>query len=714
MSIALSPLQLELRNLVREWAGDREPRAEARARTDGDPTSPDTWARSKQWDELVELGALSAHLPESVGGLGESLAEAAVVVAELGEALAGLPVTTTVAASAVVAASSAPDKEKLLARFAEGARGTIGFEPTLNADGGLGGSTGPVLGAAEADLFVLGAGDHWYLVEADAVSIDLQPGNDPTRSIGTVTCTGSKAIELPGVTTSTVRAIGAAMAVAELAGAARWATDTAVAYAKVREQFGVLIGSFQAIKHILARMEVDTQVLTAAAWDVAGLIGTDGAWDAEAELAATSAAAVGWPAALEVTKNCIQVLGGIGYTWEHDAHFYLRRAKMWQSLLGHEVHWQEQLGSAVLGGFERHPAPLDLDVELDADLLAAIDEIKNTPAEQRRRKLMDAGLIRPTWAKPYGRGASTAENMAIAAALEEAGIQVPDLVIAGWIVPAIVRAGTEEQLQRFIEPSLMGEITWCQLFSEPSAGSDLASLRTRATRTEGGWKINGQKVWTSNAHSSDWGMCLARSNPDVPKHKGITAFLIDMKSPGVDIRPLREGNGETLFNEVFFDDVFVPDELQLGEEGEGWRLATGSLAQERVDMGSRRALSEDMDLVLDCLRDDPGPWTGLVGELVARSWVKAAGDRRMAIQALADIVPDAKLATVTKLIGVALDQDVREAMVTVLGPRGAVADDTGGHAESRFLSSRALSIAGGSTQILLNVLAERSLGLPRG
>lgn len=715
MSIALSPLQLELRNLVREWAVDREPRVEARTRTDEDPTKPETWARGKQWDELVELGALSAHLPENVGGLGESLAEAAVIVAELGEALCALPVTTTITASAVVAASSVADKDALLTRFAEGARAAVGFEPSLIAEGNrLSGSTGPVLGAAEADLFVLGAGYSWYLVEAAEVQVEAQRGNDPTRSIGTVTVDGAKAIELSGVSTATVRAIGVAMAVAELAGAARWATDTAVAYAKTREQFGALIGSFQAIKHILAKMEVDTQQLASAAWDAAVLIEDDGSWDLEAELAAAAAAVVAWPAAVEVTKNCIQVLGGIGYTWEHDAHFYLRRAKMWQSLLGHEIHWQHKLGQAVLDGFERHPAPLDLDVELDAELLATIEDIRNTPVEGRRRKLMDAGLIRPTWAEPYGVGASTAENMAIAAELNEAGIEVPDLVIAGWIVPAIVRGGTPEQRERFIEPSLMGEITWCQLFSEPSAGSDLASLRTRATRTEGGWLLNGQKVWTSNAHTSDWGMCLARSNPDVPKHKGITAFLVDMKSEGVDIRPLREGNGANLFNEVFLDDVFVPDTLQLGDEGEGWRLATGTLAQERVDMGSRRALSEDMDVVLESLRDDPGPWVGLVGELVARSWVKAAGDRRMTIQALSDIVPDGKLATVTKLIGVALDQDVREAMVSVLGPRGAVADEVGGHAESRFLSSRALSIAGGTTQILLNVLAERSLGLPRG
>ncbi|NLT31308.1 MAG: acyl-CoA dehydrogenase [Propionibacterium sp.] len=716
MSIALSPLQQELRDLVKEWATDREPRVEARRRADLDPTSPDTWAKGRMWDELVEFGALSVHLPEDVGGLGESLAEAIVIVAELGAALCPLPIVPTVTASAIVAASEAEDVMELLTPFGAGAPAAVGLEPTLTlTDGRLSGSTAPVLGAPEADWLVLGSTDGaWHLVAAADLRVQPLASNDPTRSLGQVEVDGVEARTLPGVTTELVRSIAATVAVAELAGLARWSTDTTVEYVKTREQFGQLIGSFQAVKHIAAKMEVDTQLLTSAAWDVASLVEADGRWNRDAVLAGVAAAVVGLPAGLEVTKNLIQLHGGIGYTWEHDAHFYLKRAKVWQSLLGHESIWEEQLGAATLEGFDRQPAPLTLDVDLGDDLRNTIDDIKNTEPAERRAKLVEAGLVRPTWDAPYGRGASVAENMAIAAALAEAGIEVPDLVIAGWIVPAIVRGGTDEQRERFVRPSLLGEIEWCQLFSEPGAGSDLASLRTRATRTEGGWILNGQKVWNSNAHKSEWGMCLARTNPDVPKHKGITVFLIDMKSPGVDVRPLREATGEALFNEVFLDDVFVPDDCQLGGDGEGWRLATGTLAQERVDMGSRRALSEDMDKVLDVLRADPGRWTGLVGNLVARSWVKAAGDRRMAIQALADIVPDGKLATVTKLIGVALEQDVREAMVTVLGSRGAIADEVGAHAATRFISSRQLSIAGGTTQILLNVLSERSLGLPRG
>ena len=175
--------------------------------------------------------------------------------------------------------------------------------------------------------------------------------------------------------------------------------------------------------------------------------------------------------------------------------------------------------------------------------------------------------------------------MLIDAEFERAGIERPDLVIGAWAIPTILEHGTDEQRTRFVRPTLVGDIVWCQLFSEPEAGSDLASLRTRATRVDGGWNLSGQKIWTSQAHNAQWGICLARTDSEAPKHKGITYFLVDMSSSGIDIRPLRELSGQANFNEVFLDDVFVPDECVVGELNGGWRLARTTLANERVAMG---------------------------------------------------------------------------------------------------------------------------------
>ena len=180
---------------------------------------------------------------------------------------------------------------------------------------------------------------------------------------------------------------------------------------------------------------------------------------------------------------------------------------------------------------------------------------------------------------------------------ERAGMIQPSTNIGEWALPTILAHGTEEQREAFVDATLRGDIFWCQLFSEPGAGSDLASLRTRAEKVDGGWLLNGQKVWTSQAQEADWGICLARTDPEAPKHKGLSYFLVDIRSPGLEVRPLREANGGYLFNEVFFNDVFVPDSRLVGEPGDGWRLARTTLGNERVNiasgMGRRRDLPAD-------------------------------------------------------------------------------------------------------------------------
>jgi alkylation response protein AidB-like acyl-CoA dehydrogenase len=324
---------------------------------------------------------------------------------------------------------------------------------------------------------------------------------------------------------------------------------------------------------------------------------------------------------------------------------------------------------------------------------------------------------------------SPAAQLVIDAELGRAGITRPDLSIGGWAVAAVVSHGTPAQCERFAGPTLRGEITWCQLFSEPEAGSDLASVRTRAERVTGddgggtamgaggaGWRLTGQKVWTSLARDADWAICLARTDPTAPKHRGLTYFLVDMHVPGIEIRPLREITGRAFFNEVFLDQVFVPDDCVVGECGDGWRIARSTLASERVAMGRGSALGEEVEALIAALTTggqaaDPAV-AEQVGAVVAGGLAGSLMDLRSALAQLAGAGEEHQ-AAVRKLVGVAHRQSVAETALVLCGPDGAASDGPAAEAVHAFLLSRCLSIAGGTSQILLSVVAERALGLPR-
>ena len=258
--------------------------------------------------------------------------------------------------------------------------------------------------------------------------------------------------------------------------------------------------------------------------------------------------------------------------------------------------------------------------------------------------------------------------------------------------------------------TLRGEIFWCQLFSEPGAGSDLASLRTKAVRVDGGWELTGQKVWTSSAHKAQWGVCLARTDPEAPKHKGITYFLIDMSSPGILIRPLREITGDALFNEVFLDGVFVPDEMVVGTVNDGWRLARTTLANERIAMAQGTALGNPMEQLLAAAAEinlDVAQQDRLA-RLIITAQVGSLLDQRIAQLAVGGQDPGAE-SSVRKLIGVRYRQALAEFRMDLTDGAGIVEDKI----VHDFLNTRCLTIAGGTEQILLTLAAERLLGLPR-
>src|SRR5699024_10436140 len=292
-----------------------------------------------------------------------------------------------------------------------------------------------------------------------------------------------------------------------------------------------------------------------------------------------------------------------------------------------------------------------------------------------------------------------------------------DMVIGNWVVPSLIAHGTPEQKERFIAPSLRGDIRWCQLFSEPGAGSDLAGLTTSARKVEGGWVITGQKVWTSGARESDWGILLARTDPEARKHRGIGYFLLDMGSPGITIRPLRELTGETLFNEVFLDEVFIPEELMVGEPADGWKVAVGTLANERVAMTGHSIFGGGDEALVSLLRGE-GVSDPLrlrtVGDLLS---VSLSGSRlgvRSTLKAM-EIGNDSEESSLSNVVPTRNIQDTWEALVEWSGTDGidgvdmARAEDVATRSTVptyMFLTTRSLTIAGGTPDIQLIPVAE--------
>ncbi len=710
VAIFVTDEQRALADALRSWAQRARPVDLARAME----TEPDRWLQT--WPELSGLGVLGLAAAAAVGGGAGTVTDLAVALEQCAAALVPGPLLTTVLTGLVL------EGHPLAAGFVAGQRTAgIVLDPTelrAEPDGSLHGVARPALGAGgDGVLLVSTADGSWFVVDAAASEVkvlDLAAA-DFSRSVAEVQLDGAAADAVPGLTTARVRDLAATLAAAEASGVAAWTLRTAVEYAKVREQFGKPIGSFQAIKHLCAEMLCRAEAAAAVAWDAAETAGDPD----QHPLAAAVAAAVALDAAVENAKDCVQVLGGIGYSWEHDAHLYLRRAVALRQWLGGSDRWRQRAAELTASGTRRV-----LHVELDAEqsrpeVRRTAETIAAAPQDRRRRALAESGYLAPHWPRPHGLDAPPALQLLIDEELSRAGVTRPDLVIAGWAIPTILKYGTPDQIARFVAPTMRGELVWCQLFSEPGAGSDLAALRTRAQRVGqvgeagAGWRLTGQKVWTSVAHRADWGICLARTNPDAPKHRGITYFLVDMRSAGLDVRPLREITGEALFNEIFLDNVFVPDELVVGEVDGGWPLARTTLSHERVAMGGGSSIGDAVERLVAHGTDlgllaDPVVANRL-GSLVGAGLAGSLLDLRTTLLRLGG-QPDEAGASVRKLIGVRHRQAVAETALDLLGPDGLIA----GEPLHAFLNTRCLTIAGGTTQVLLSLAGERILGLPRG
>ncbi|MET7856434.1 acyl-CoA dehydrogenase [Streptomyces sp. NPDC005318] len=725
MGIAITREQRELAQSVRGWLARAVPPEEVRGLLDASAPG----LRPGCWDGLAEQGLLALHLPEEYGGGGGTLLDLAVVLEEAGRAALPGPYLATVLASAVLgaAAPGAAEVSTLLRALAAGTRigavalGPGGLTAVEGEDGHrLDGVAPPVLSAAEADLLLLPAdsatGILWFAVDSatEGLTVRPHPGADPTRPTAGVRADGVHVPAGRAVRTDsgTVRDLAAVLFAAEACGTAAWALDTAAAYAKVREQFGRPIGQFQGVKHLCADMLVRVEQARALVWDAAR------AADETSQirgLVAALAAGTALDSAYGCAKDCIQILGGIGFTWEHDAHLHLRRALVARQLLGAgDAHRLRAARLAERGA--RRELSLELPAEAvrhRAEARRAVAAVRGLDPKAARRALAPTGYAAPYLPAPYGLGAGPVQQLAVQEELKEQGVKVSDLGIATWVVPSLLAYGTPEQQDRYLLPTLRGELLWCQLFSEPGAGSDLASLRTRAERTAEGWRINGQKVWTSAAQWADHGILLARTDPDAPKHQGIGYFLVDMKNTeGIDIRPLKEITGDSLFNEVYFDDVLLPADAVVGETGDGWRVARNTLGNERVHMADQMTFDTGLEALIARSGELDDTCRARIGALAAEAHALACIGLRTTLQQVSGLEPGAG-ASVRKLVQTTHQQKVAELALELLGPAGATAEGPAARALHGFLMSRCLTIAGGTTQVQLNVVAERILGLPR-
>lgn len=720
MSIGVTDEHEQLMASVRSWVERHAGGAARRAIEEHSERIPDWWPELRRQDWI----GLPIH--NRYGGSGYSLVELAIVLEELGRACLPGPFLPTALAAVLLQAGGGCGA--LLTQLVQGTLvATVDLHPEQlhGVRGGDGwtvsGRTGPVMCGGVADLlvapFLLPEGTAWVVLPRSAARVEAVPSTDATRRLARWSLESHPVQPddlLAGLNSAQVAAYASALFSAEAAGVATWCLETAVDYAKVRRQFGRPIGQFQAVKHRAADMLASVELARAVAWDAARAAaeGTD-----QMAVAAQVAAAVAPEAAYRCARQCIQIHGAIGFTWAHDAHIYLKRALVSFQIFGGRQA-RSDVAAATVAGWRRE-AVLELPPDTEAHREPArrfFRSIAHLDSGEQRRRMADSGYLMPQLPRPWGCDADAAHQLVIDEERERAGVALPFLANAAFVIPTLIRFGTVGQ-QELIGPSLRGELNWCQLFSEPEAGSDLASLRTKAVRVPGGWSISGQKVWTTRAHLSQYGICLARTDPDAERHRGITYFLVDMGSEGVDVRPLAELDGNHHFNEVFLSDVFVPDEMVVGEVNDGWRVANATLGFERVAMGGRITLgdlAEKLAALIGgrrALRNDQRVLEH-AGELIAIDHAASLMRMRSTLRAVLGASPGPE-ASLLKVVVNENQQRLAEYGLELLGEEGACREGQASEWLSAFFYSRLLTIAGGTSEIQRNVIARRLLGLPR-
>lgn len=784
MNFDFSDDQKLLRDEVRKFLHKESPLTAVREVIDAQGSHD-----ARVWQGLADLGVTVLMLPQSCGGIGLGAMELCLVAEEVGRQLSPVPLASTMylATQAVLLGASAAQQAQWLPRVAQGACGVLaapldgeidlatlprylgqalqGAVP-LVADG-LIAQWAVVLAVDEADQLV------WVVSALEqGLSRRALATLDPSKPFAAWTFSGTPAEGLdavadPRAVLQRVRDRAAVLLAFEQLGAADAALEMASAYARERKAFGRAIGSYQGIKHKLADLYTDIQMARAHCYYGAWALTADTSQPEGApELAAAAASArVSASRALSLmAQENLHIHGGMGYTWEVDCHLFYRRARQYAVLLGNEHLWSERL----VGELERQldqPPGLNAPVRTESAQAGAMDfddspdeaafraecrgwldanavlkqrsdeffggqmgaaERMQAARDWQARKLA-GGFGAITWPKSLGgRGGTPMQELIWRQ--EEGRYNVPTgffNVSLGMVIPSVMAHASPQVLATHIAAALQGKHLWCQLLSEPGAGSDLGMVRTRAERaTDGrdGWLLNGQKVWTSLAQFAEYGLVLARTDPHLPKFDGLTTFFIDMNSPGVSVRPIRQAGGESEFNEVFFDDVFVPDSQRVGPVGGGWKTTLTGLMSERLAIGGVLP-AELWRTAAQMMREArfqgaPALANGRLRERLADLYLHAQALWLLQCRALTALgkgqQPGPEMSGAKNVAAHTL-QAFSYLAIDLQGPRGVLASAELGDGfalvHRLWFGAAGMRIAGGTDEVVKNSIGERVLGL---
>ncbi|WP_156686294.1 acyl-CoA dehydrogenase [Mycobacterium sp. Marseille-P9652] len=740
MTLGLTPEEQDLADAVEKFAARHAPIAATRETFDALAAGE----LPEWWDALVANGFHAVHLPEDVGGQGGRLSDAACVLESAGKALLPGPLLPTVSTGAVaLLADNTPSAESLLRDLASGAPAAIvlpdegDFRARAAGQSWLVSGTSKVTpGAAAARAVLVGAraeGDDvvWIVVDtgSGSATVESVSGTDLVADVAVLRLADYEAAAsdvLTGIDPDRAADVVVSLVASTTAGIAQWCVDAVTAHLRTREQFGKVIGTFQALQHSAAMLLVNSELATAAAWDAVRAVDEP---PVQHRLAAAGAAVIAVSPIPDLVLDSLTMLGAIGFTWEHDVHLYWRRAISLAASIGPANRWARRLGeltrtlqrdmSVNLGDAESEfrswvAETLDAAMQLRNDKPAPNGDYEHLATGPQRTLIADAGLMAPHWPAPWGVDADPLKQLIIDEEFaKRPGLVRPSLNIAEWILPSVIAAAPKNLQEKLIPATQRGDILWCQLFSEPGAGSDLASLTTRATKVDGGWQINGHKIWTSLAQYADLGALLARTDPEASKHRGIGYFILDMRAPGVEVQPIKTATGQSHFNEVFLNDVFIPDDMLLGGPTDGWGLAISTMAEERSAIGGY--VKFDRAVALRALAAEPGPERDdavrALGELDAyANAIRALGVRETI--RLLDGQASGPASSIAKVAMNVLLRRTFQATLQLTGRVAMVAESDPAIVEP-YLHLPAELIGGGTREIQLNIIAQMILGLPR-